>query len=117
MSQSVKEIEASVFNELIKGERPVFVDFYATWCGPCKAMEPVVERLAERYDGRVEFVKINIDHSSDIALAHGVRGVPTFLLFAGGHAAERVSGVTGEKALAELIQPHIEQAAGAPAAD
>jgi thioredoxin 1 len=117
MAKTVREIKASEFTVLINGQRPVFVDFYATWCGPCKAMEPLVERLAERFGGCVEFVKIDIDENSDIALAHGVQGVPTFVLFTGGLAVTRVIGATGEKALAELIGPRIGLAVGAPTAD
>ncbi len=94
---------------LIRGERPVFVDFYATWCAPCKAMEPVIARLSEYFAGQAIIVKVNIDQSPDLAASNGVRGVPTFMLFAEGKAVERVVGITSEKALAALITPHVER--------
>ena len=108
-TNKVREVTAQEFGTLIAGERPVLADFYGTWCGPCKAMEPVVERLAERFAGRAEVVKINIDESRELAAEHSVRGVPTFLLFIGGRAVERVVGASGEQVLAALVEPHASQ--------
>lgn len=102
----IKEVTASELTALLSEERPVLADFFATWRRPCKAMAPVVERLAMRFDGRAEIVKVDIDHASELAAAHGVRSVPTFLLFANGQVAERVIGMTSESALAALIEPH-----------
>ncbi len=104
----IREVTAQEFGDLLRGSRPVFVDFFATWCGPCKAMEPVVERLAQEFYGRAEFIKVNIDKSPDLATEHGVRGVPTFLLFVGGQATKRSVGIVGERALASLIESHVE---------
>lgn len=108
-ANKVREVTAQEFGALIAGERPVLADFYGTWCGPCKAMEPVVERLAERFAGRAEVVKVNIDESRELASGYGVRGVPTFLLFVGGQAVERVVGASGELALAALVERHTGQ--------
>lgn len=105
-TNKVREVTAQEFGTLIAGERPVLADFYGTWCSPCKAMEPVVERLAERFAGRAEVVKINIDESRELAAEHSVRGVPTFLLFIGGRAVERVVGASGEQALTALVEQH-----------
>lgn len=107
MGRGLREVSTDELSEMLKGERPVLVDFYATWCGPCKAMEPVVERVAERFEGRAEVVKVNIDESREFASSHAVRGVPTFLLFVGGKALNRQVGSTSEQALASIIEPHV----------
>lgn len=107
-SNRVKEITASEFTTLIGGPRPVLVDFFATWCGPCKAMEPVVERVANRFAGRVEVVKVNIDKFGELAAEYRVHGVPTFMLFAGGRIKGRLAGVSSERTLAALIEPHLD---------
>ena len=104
---TIKEVTATELNQLVSQEKPVLADFSATWCGPCKAMLPIVERLATRFDGQAEVVKVDIDRASELALAHGVRSVPTFLLFAHGQVAERVVGSTTENALASLIEAQL----------
>lgn len=103
----VKEVTALEFAELVKKATPVLADFYATWCIPCKAMMPVIERLAEQFSGRAEFVKVNIEDSAGLAAQQGVRGVPTFLLIVNGHTVERIVGAIGEKAIADLLNAHI----------
>lgn len=108
---TIKEVTTAELNELLGKEMPVLADFSATWCGPCKAMLPIVERLATRFDGQAEVVKVDIDRASELALAHGVRSVPTFLLFANGQVAERIVGSTSESALAALIESQIPLAA------
>ena len=113
-TNKVREVTAQEFGTLIAGERPVLADFYGTWCGPCKAMEPVVERLAERFDGRAEIVKVNIDNSPDLAAAYGVRGVPTFLFFVGGKAIDRAVGAQSEHTLAALVEPHVAETVASP---
>lgn len=105
--QAFKEVTAPEFSALLAGERPVLVDFSATWCGPCKAMLPVVERLAARFNGQAEVVKVDIDNSRDLATAFGVRGVPTFMLFVGGQDVGRITGLSTEKALSTLIESHL----------
>jgi thioredoxin len=102
-----REIGSSELALLATGDKPVLVDFYATWCGPCKAMEPFIERLAQRFAGRADVVKVNIDNSPDLAAEYGIRGVPTFLLFAKRRAAARVSGLSSEGSLAALIEEQI----------
>lgn len=104
---TIKEVTAAELNELLNKETPVLADFSASWCGPCKAMLPVVERLAARFDGQAQVVKVDIDRASELALAHGVRSVPTFLLFANGQVVERIVGSTSESALAALIESQI----------
>jgi len=106
---AIKEMTASELNELLSHKGVVLANFSTTWCGPCRAMAPIVERLAARFDGRADVVKIDVDRDDELASAHGVRGLPTFLLFADGQVVERVVGTTGETALAALIESQLAQ--------
>lgn len=117
-TKSLREIETAEFAALIKSERPVLVDFYATWCEPCRATEPVLERVASRSAGYADLVKVNVDNSPELAAEHGVRGVPTLMLFVRGQAVGRLVGVNNEKAVAALIEAHVTglKAAGKPTA-
>jgi len=101
---AIKEMTGSELNELLSHEGVVLADFSATWCGPCQAMAPIVERLAARFAGRAGVVKVDVDQAGELASTYGVRGVPTFLLFANGQVVERVVGMTSEKALTALIE-------------
>ncbi len=107
VNKQVREVTTAEFGDLVNGEWPVLADFYGTWCGPCKAMEPVIERLAKRFAGRAEVVKVNIDESRELAAAQAVRGVPTFLLFVARKAVERVVGASSEHSLAALLEAHL----------
>jgi thioredoxin len=104
---AIKEMTASELNELLSHEGVVLADFSATWCGPCQAMAPIVERLAARFAGRAGVVKVDVDQAGELASTYGVRGVPTFLLFANGQVVERVVGMTSEKALTALIESQL----------
>jgi thioredoxin 1 len=80
------------FQDLIAGDVPVLVDFYADWCAPCKMMQPVLEAFAQEAGERVKVVKINVDKNPNAAAAYGVRGIPTFILFKSGQIIGRKSG-------------------------
>lgn len=74
--------------EVLKSEGAVFVDFYADWCGPCRAVTPIVEELSEDYDGRMKFVKVNVDNAPDVAAKYGVMSIPTLIIFNKGEREE-----------------------------
>ena len=84
--------DASFEQDVLKAGRPVVVDFWAPWCGPCHAVEPVLERLADQADGRVEFAKLNVDQNPVTASRYEVLALPTAILFAEGEAKEAVVG-------------------------
>jgi thioredoxin 1 len=101
---SIVTLTSSDFDRCVNDGRPVFVDFWAVWCGPCRTMEPVVERLAARYDGKVVFGKLNVDEQSDIATKYDVQSIPTFMVFKNGKPVDAAIGAVGEVALDRLIQ-------------
>ncbi len=88
--QNVSDKEWDV--EVLSSDTPVLVDFWAPWCGPCKMVAPVVDELAEEYDGKVKFVKLNTDDNIETASKYGIRSIPTLMVFKGGEAVEQVVG-------------------------
>ena len=78
--------------EVLSSDTPVLVDFWAPWCGPCKMVAPVVDELAEEYDGKGKFVKLNTDDNIETASKYGIRSIPTLMVFKGGEAVEQVVG-------------------------
>ena len=84
--------DATFEDEVLRSQTPVVVDFWAPWCGPCRAVEPVLEQLASEYDGRVRFAKLDIDENPATASRYGVLSIPTAILFADGEAKEAVVG-------------------------
>jgi thioredoxin 1 len=78
--------------EVLDSERPVLVDFWAPWCGPCRMVAPIVEELADEYDGKVSFYKLNTDENPKVASQFGIRSIPTLLVFKGGQAVGQIVG-------------------------
>ncbi|HEX7856397.1 MAG TPA: thioredoxin [Sphingobium sp.] len=108
----VKEVSESLFQgEIMESKLPVLVDFYAQWCGPCKAMAPALADLALEYEGQVRVVKIDIDAAPGIADAYGIASVPTFLLIRGGEVAARFSGAQTRSKIAAILDTAVEQRA------
>jgi len=94
-------------SEVLRSNVPVLLDFTATWCGPCKALSPVIDRLATEYQGVLKVVKLDIDDSPNTPSQFRVRGVPTVMLFKNGQVVAQQVGLTSKENLAGLIQPHL----------
>jgi thioredoxin 1 len=89
--------------EVLKSDVPVMVDFFAEWCGPCKALSPVVDELSGEFDGKVKIVKVNVDESQQVAQNYGVMSIPTLIMFKGGEEVERLTGALPKDTLAEKL--------------
>ena len=100
----VQFTDANFEQEVLKSEKPVLVDFWAPWCGPCRAVGPVVEDLAEAYKGRVKVGKINIDDNPKTATAYGVMSIPTLILFNKGDIMDKLIGLSPKERLEGLIK-------------
>jgi len=105
---TVKLTEAN-FDRLSSSGRPMFVDFWATWCGPCRIMEPLVEKLAAKYSDRVLFGKVNVDEEMSISSRYEVLSIPTFMIFKNGQPMDAVIGAVGEASLERLVTGAIEK--------
>ena len=97
----------SNFNDLIKSDIPTLVYFYATWCGPCKIMHPILDDLKKHFGEKIRVLKIDVDKNQQVAQQLKIRGVPTFILFKSGEKLWRESGVYKLNQLIPIIQPHI----------
>lgn len=106
-SAPILRLTRSDFDKQINGDKPVFVDFWAAWCGPCRTMEPVIERLAAKYDGKMVFGKLNVDEESELATRYDVQSIPMFMVFKKGQPVDATIGAVGEAALDRLIQKSI----------
>ena len=107
MNKRVTEVSDSSFeHEVLKSEKPVLVDFWAPWCGPCRMLAPTVEAIAKQYSDDAAVVKLNVDDNPSTAAALHVRGVPTLILFSGGKEVERVIGATGKEAISRMIEKY-----------
>lgn len=95
--------ESNFESEVLKSDVPVLVDFTATWCGPCKALAPIVEKLADEFPGKVKVGKLDIDDSPNITAKYGVRSVPTVIVFKGGAKAGQHVGLTNRDKLVALL--------------
>ena len=93
--------------DVLEAAQPVMVDFTATWCGPCKMLEPVVKELAKLWQGKVKVYKLDVDDHSDIAMQYGIMGVPTLILFVNGQPAERLTGYQPKDRIIAKFGPSI----------
>lgn len=104
MMTMVQDVDSANFEaEVLNSPVPVFVDFYASWCAPCKAMMPSIEKAAVEHDGVVRVVKVDTDANQDIAKTYGVSSIPTFMVVKGGEVSERYSGVVTPSKLAAIF--------------
>ena len=107
MAQLIAVTDSTFDAEVIKSEAPVLVDFWADWCAPCKMVAPIVEDLAEEYDGKVKFAKLDVDSNPNTATTYGIRGIPTLLIFKGGQPVDQVVGAVPKSVLKSRLEEAI----------
>jgi thioredoxin 1 len=104
VSDLITHVSDDVFEqEVLKSDTPVLLDFWAEWCGPCKAIAPVLDELAKQYEGKLRVVKINIDQNQQTPRTYGVRGIPTLMMFKNGKVEATQIGAVGKGQLTQMI--------------
>jgi thioredoxin 1 len=106
-SDKIQTLTDGNFEQTVSGAKPVLVDFWAEWCGPCKRLAPTVDELANDYNGKVVVGKLNVDENPNTAFKFQIRGIPTLLLFKGGKVVEQVVGIADKDALKKVIDRHV----------
>ncbi|MHB8302989.1 MAG: thioredoxin [Acidobacteriaceae bacterium] len=103
--QAIREVSDATFEkEVLQSAEPVLVDFWAAWCGPCRALAPVVDQVATQYAGKLKVMKMDVDSNSATPMRYGIRGIPSLLLFKGGQVAEQIVGFVPKETIEKSIQ-------------
>jgi thioredoxin 1 len=107
-SELIKHVTDDSFGEdVAAADKPVLVDFWAEWCGPCKMIAPILDEAAKAYDGKVQIVKMNVDENRDIPARYGIRGIPTLMLFKDGNLAATKVGALSKAQLTAFLDGHL----------
>ena len=106
-SKAVRQVTDADFDSVLGGGKPVFVDFWAPWCGPCRLVGPIVEELAPSYDGRAVIAKVNVDDNPMVAQRYGVTSIPTMMMFKDGKLVDRIVGAAPKGALQQFIDRNL----------
>lgn len=113
MSEPLHVTDAAFENTVLKSSLPVIVDFWAPWCGPCRMVAPILDKIAKEYDGKLIVAKVNTDEDSQYAVQYGVQGIPTMLFIANGKIVHRQVGAVPESMLHQVVEQFLEVTAKA----
>ncbi len=106
LAEKILELSEKNFDGIITGSKPVVVDFWASWCGPCKFMLPIFDKLAKIYGNKIAFARLNVDENQTVATRYDVYSIPTFIVINNGKEVDRAMGAVGEPGLENLIKKH-----------
>ena len=98
-----KVVTNANFSEILSSDQPVLVDFWDTWCGPCRMLTPTVDEIAREYEGRVVVAKCNVDDSDEVAMQYRVRNIPTLIFFKGGQQVDKLVGLVSKKEITDIL--------------
>ena len=107
MSNVVELSDNDFETEVLNSDIPVVVDFWATWCGPCRKLSPVIDEISDEYAGKVKFAKVNVEQSIDTAKQYSISGIPCLLVFKGGESVERMTGLMPKSTIISNIEKHL----------
>ena len=108
MSELIRHVTDQTFEpEVLESETPVLVDYWAEWCGPCKAIAPVLDQVAQEYNGRLKVAKLNVDDNQEIARRYGIRGIPTLMLFKNGNIEATKVGMVSKSQLTAFLDSNM----------
>ena len=112
-SELIKHVTDESFgSDVLKADKPVLVDYWAEWCGPCKQIAPILDEVSKTYDGRVQIAKMNVDENREVPQKFGIRGIPTLMLFKGGELAATKVGALSKAQLTAFLDEHLDAAQG-----
>ncbi|MGD9376184.1 MAG: thioredoxin [Anaerolineae bacterium] len=107
MAKPIEVTDKTFDKVVLQASVPTIVDFWAVWCGPCKMIAPILEEISDEYGGKLQVVKLDVDHNNQTAMNYGVMSIPTLLLFNEGEAVERIIGFQPKEKLLSKITPHL----------
>jgi len=107
MPKPIEVTDKSFEDVVLLADLPTIVDFWAVWCGPCKMIAPLLEEIAQEYEGQLQVTKLDVDHNSESAMKYGVMSIPTLILFKSGQPVERIVGFHPKEKLLSKLKPHL----------
>ncbi len=108
MAKPIEVTDANFDQEVTQSSIPVLVDFWAIWCGPCRMIAPIVEELAQEYEGKLKVAKLDVDHNPNVAIRYGIRSIPTLLIFKNGQVMDQIIGAVPKNYLEERVKRVLE---------
>lgn len=107
MAENIKNLNADSFKDAVASAQPTLIDFWAPWCGPCKAIAPILEEIAQEMNGEIQIGKVNVDDEPEISAQYNIRAIPTLLLFKDGKTVEQFVGMTNKDDLVTKVRAHL----------